>query len=166
MRTRIFYVAAMISMFWMAGSALAQENVMHNDQFSVDFTRPEGWSAVEGNERAIFNIKHEESQSQIEVIATQLMSADVANVFYDTFHETLEQSNFERQTVSQEAIGAHSGKLTHYTFTYAGVELKIVVFQFTHESTAYLIVGYIKSDEFDNLYPSFQAAVTSLAFGS
>jgi hypothetical protein len=171
MRLKILSVSifAVLSVF--AATAMAQPAeaggaaVMHNDQFDVSFTRPEGWTVVEGNDRAIFNIKHEESQSQIEIIATQLMSADVANVFYDTFHETLEQSHFARQSVNPTDIGSHSGKLTEYTFEYAGVELKIVVFQFTHETTAYLVVGYIKADEYEALMPAFNEAVISLTFG-
>ncbi|MBN1946079.1 MAG: hypothetical protein JW797_10405 [Bradymonadales bacterium] len=166
MHTRIFYATTIITLLWLANLAIAQQPVLNNDQFGVGITLPEGWSEVEGNERAIFNFKHEESQSQIEIIATQLMSTDVANVFYDTFHETLEQSNFERQNVASETIGAYTGTLTHYLFAYAGVQLKIVVFQFTRESTAYLVVGYIKADEFDALFPGFQAAVSNLTFQS
>ena len=93
-----------------------------------------------------------------------LMSADVATVFYDTFHETLEQSNFELQRTETQTIGALEGNLTEYRFEYAGVALRVVIFEFTHESTAYLIVGYIKDDEYETHYSSFEAAVGSIEF--
>ena len=166
MRPRFALLAAIVAMLFLATTALAQDNVMRNDEFSVSLTRPEGWDVAEGNDRAIFNIKHEESQSQIEVIATELMSVDVAEVFYDTFHETLEQSQFTRETSQDQEIGGHAGKITEYGFEYAGVSLKVVIFQFTQESTAYLVVGYIKADEYEQHRASFEAAVTSLAFDS
>lgn len=166
MRIHSTCLGSALILLLVAGSAFAQDNTMTNAEFGVTMTRPEGWTEVEGNERAIFNIKHEESQSQIEVIATNLMSPDVADVFYDTFHETLEQSSFQRQSVNQQPIGDHNGKLTEYRFEYAGVVLRVVVFQFTHESTAYLIVGYIKDDEFDTHFSSFEEAVASLTFSS
>jgi hypothetical protein len=153
--------------FLLAGTAFAQDNTLTNDRFSVSFTVPEGWGSVDGNERAIFNVKHEESQSQIEVIATELMSADVSEVFYDTFHETLVQSNFTRDdaaTSPEESIGTHIGSQTQYTFDYAGVVLRVVIFQFTEGNNAYLIVGYIKDDEFDTHFTAFREAVGSLVF--
>jgi hypothetical protein len=155
-------VAALLS-----GAAMAQtERVMNNSDFGVSWQRPSDWTVVDGNERAIFNIKHEDSQSQIEVIATQLMSSDVAGVFYDTFHETLQQSQFQLTNSTEQDIGAHRGKLSQYRFEYAGVVLRVVVFEFTHQSTAYLIVGYIKDDEFDTHYASFEEAVSSITFSS
>jgi hypothetical protein len=151
----------------MGGTAFAQDaTVLRNDEFSVSFTMPEGWVQAEGNERAIFNVKHDESQSQIEVIATELMSPDVADVFYDTFHETLTLSSFSQEERSEATYGAHTGTLTKYRFEYAGVVLRVVAFQFTQESTAYLVVGYIKADEFETHRPAFEGAVSSLAFGA
>lgn len=164
MRTRVTLLAAIASICLFASIGFAQEATQRNEEFHVSFTDPEGWDAAEGNDRAIFNVKHEASQSQIEVIATELMSGDVADVFYDTFHETLEQSQFTQESTADRQIGAHTGKLTEYGFEYAGVSLKVVVFQFTHESTAFLVVGYIKADEYTTHRGSFDAAVGSLVF--
>jgi hypothetical protein len=168
MKTRFICLTTLAVALLVAGSAVAQSQdaVMTNDQLGVSWTRPDGWTAVEGNERAVFNIRDDESQSQIELIATQLMSPDVANVFYDTFHETLTQSNFQPTATTEQDIGAHHVKLTQYRFEYAGVVLRVVIFEFTHESTAYLVVGYIKDDEFDTHYASFEEAVRSITFRS
>jgi hypothetical protein len=164
MRTQTISAAVALVVVLLSGGAMAQERVMTNTEFGVSWQRPADWTVVEGNERAIFNIKHEDSQSQIEVIATQLMSSDVSGVFYDTFHETLQQSSFQLTASQEQEIGAHRGKLSQYRFEYAGVVLRVVVFEFTHESTAYLVVGYIKDDEFDTHYASFEDAVGSITF--
>lgn len=158
-------VLVLIVALLLGGTALAQDaTVLHNDEFGVSFTMPQEWVQAEGNDRAIFNVKHEDSQSQIEVIATELMSPDVADVFYDTFHETLTHSQFTQEDRSEATFGSHTGTLTKYRFEYAGVVLRVVVFQFTHESTAYLVVGYIKADEFETHNPAFEGAVAALAF--
>ncbi len=164
-KARLISLLAVVASLSLAASALAQDDTtMSNDEFNVSLTRPEGWEAAEGNDRAIFNIKHEPSQSQIEVIATELMSADVADVFYDTFHETLEHSQFQQEERAEASYGEHTGTLTRYRFEYAGVVLRVLVFQFTRESTAYLVVGYIKEDLFDAQSPNFESAVASLSF--
>lgn len=163
MKIRITIVAT-LSLLLLASTALAQDDLLTSSEYGVRMTRPDGWEDVEGNERAVFNIKHDDSQSQIEVIATQLMSADVATVFYDTFHETLEQSSFELQGSETQTFGEHEGDLTEYRFEYAGVALRVVIFAFTHESTAFLVVGYIKDDQYETHITSFEAAVGSIEF--
>ena len=167
MTTRRTLIGTLAALLLLAGTAFAQEaEPLHNADLGAHLAIPEGWISMDGNDRAAFNLKHEESQSQIEVIATELMSADVADVFYDTFHETLEQSGFTREASADSEVGGHGGKLTEYSFQYAGVDLKVVVFQFTQESTAYLVVGYIKADEYETHRPSFEATVGGLTFDS
>ena len=112
------------------GSALAQEAAsVENAQFGVTVTRPASWESVEGNDRAAFNFKQYQSHSQIEVIATQLMTQDVADVFFNTFHETLQSSDFSRiGTEEGKSYGGHTGKESIYTFTHSGVTLKVAIF--------------------------------------
>jgi hypothetical protein len=163
MRTLSFWLINLYLVAFLSQTVMAQDNVMTNEEFGVSFTGPEGWVSVEGNDRAIFNIKHEESQSQIEVIATNLMSPDVASIFFDTFHNTLTQSNFTQISQEESARGEHTGTMTTYSFEYAGVALNVVIFQFTNETTAFLIVGYVKADEMVNQEAAFNAVAASIS---
>ncbi len=163
MRTLSFWLINLYLVAFLSQAVMAQDNVLTNEEFGVSFTGPEGWISVEGNDRAIFNIKHEESQSQIEVIATNLMSPDVASIFFDTFHNTLTQSNFTQISQEESTQGEHTGTMTKYSFEYAGVALNVVIFQFTNETTAFLAVGYVKADEMANQEAAFNAAAASIS---
>ena len=114
--------------FLVCTSSVFAQDVVSNDEFSVSVTRPAEWTDVDGNDRAVFNFKHEESHSQIEVIGTRLMTEDVADVFFETFHETLRNSEFLMVgTPSDASYGEHAGTETTYTFTHSGVTLKVAV---------------------------------------
>ena len=96
-----------------------------NGDLKVAIDRPAGWSDADGNDRAVFMFKKDGGHSQIEVIATQLMTSDVAGVFFDTFHETLGASEFTRAGREEKKIGNLSGTETVYGFAHAGVAMKV-----------------------------------------
>lgn len=141
-----------------AATAYAQ-NTVTDEELGVSTTLPDTWTQVEGNERAVFNFKHEESHSQIEVIRTELMTADVADVFFETFHETLTGSDFTVSGTEDKTYGEYAGTETIYEFTHSGVTLKVAVFQFVQETTAWLVVSYIQGDVFDSFSPAYQSVV-------
>lgn len=145
-----------------ASTALAQQTLEDAD-LNVQIDMPADWSVVEGNDRAVFNFKHEESHSQIEIIATELLTQDVADVFFETFHETLTTSDFTQSGREEgKAYGTHSGTETIYEFTHSGVTLKIAVYQFVTESTAWLVVAYVQADNFDEYMSTYAQVVESL----
>lgn len=159
---RIAIVATIMVSLLFSGVAFAQEQVS-DESFGVMATVPDGWEQVTGNERAVFNFKEEESQSQIEVIATRLMTADVANVFFDTFHETLANSGFtQSESEGGVTIGGHEGKKSTYSFTHTGVTLTVPVFEFVEDNVAWLIVGYIQRDVADQYGDVFTSVVENL----
>jgi len=160
-RTFLIAIAA-VALF--AASAAAQGTTVTNEEFNVSVDRPEGWVDVEGNDRAVFNFKHEESHSQIEIIGTQLMTADVADVFFETFHETLTSSEFVQTGREDKSYGDHTGTETLYEFTHSGVTLKVAVFQFVEGTTAWLAVAYMQEDAFDTYTPTYREVVGSMAF--
>jgi hypothetical protein len=144
-----------------AGSAFAQ--TVSNAEFNASAEIPAGWQQGESNDRAAFFFRHEESHSQIEVIATELMTPEVADTFFETFHETLTSSEFSVIGSEPRTIGAHSGLETIYSFTHSGVTLKVAVFQFVQDSNAWLIVGYMPADEYDAHAPAYQSVVASIS---
>jgi hypothetical protein len=159
-------VASLFVALLLAGPAAhAQDgNVVSNDTFNVTSPVPEGWTVNEENERATFNFEHEASSSQIEVIGTELVTADVADVFFNTFHDTLTSAEFLQRGREDKQVGAYSGTETIYSFTHSGVTLKVVVFQFVRDTTAWLAVGYMQEDVFDEHAESYRAVLAGLTF--
>lgn len=145
--------------------AFAQEaKPVENEEFGVTIAPPEKWEVTQGNDKAVANFKHRGSQSQIEVVGTKLMTPDVADVFYKTFHKTLKESNFEELGAEEVTIGDHKGTQTKYKFTHSGVTLEVVVFQFTNASTAWLVVGYMQDVDAEKYLPDFKAVVQNIKF--
>lgn len=137
---------------------------VENEEFGVTIQPPDKWEVTQGNDKAVANFKHRGSQSQIEVVGTKLMTPDVADVFYKTFHKTLKESNFEELKSEEVTIGEHKGTQTSYKFTHSGVTLEVVVFQFTRGSTAWLVVGYMQDVDAEKYMPDFKAVVQNLKF--
>ncbi|QED25952.1 hypothetical protein FRD01_01480 [Microvenator marinus] len=138
---------------------------VENEEFGVTVTPPAKWEVAQGNDKAVANFKHRGSQSQIEVVGTKLITTDVADVFFKTFHKTLKESNFEEVSAGAEVtIGEHKGTQTSYKFTHSGVTLEVVIFQFLRENTAWIVVGYMQDVEKDTYLPDFQSVVTNMKF--
>lgn len=162
MLLRRLTIATVLGLTLLSGQAWAE--TVKNDDLKVSMDRPTGWSNAEGNDRAVFMFKRDGGHSQLEVIATQLMTSDVAGVFFDTFHETLGASDFTRAGREEKKIGNLSGTETVYTFAHAGVNLKVFVFQFVKDTSAFVVVSYMEADKADALFADYQAAIASLKF--
>lgn len=135
-----------------------------NEQFGVTVQPPKKWEVTQGNDKAVANFKHPASQSQIEVVGTKLMTKDVANVFFTTFHKTLKESQFEQSAQEDKTIGEFKGKQTTYKFTHSGVTLSVLVFEFVREDTAWLVVGYIQDSEEKKYATDFEEVVKTMKF--
>lgn len=159
-------LAMLLVALLLASPAMAQDSrPVENDEFGVSITPPAKWEVTPGNDKAVASFKHKGSQSQIEVVGTKLMTPDVADVFFDTFHKTLTESNFEAIGSPEDTkLGEASGKLTRYKFTHSGVTLEIVVFQFLRDSTAWLAVGYMQDTEAKDYMDDFKSVVQNMKF--
>lgn len=159
------YVLALLITMAMSSVAIAQDSKpVDNEEFGVTITPPAKWEVTQGNEKAVANFKHRGSQSQIEVVGTKLMASDVADVFFDTFHKTLTESNFEKVKQEEVTIGSLKGLETTYKFAHSGVTLEVVIFQFLRESTAWLVVGYMQDVEKEKYIDDFKAVVQNITF--
>jgi hypothetical protein len=135
-----------------------------NEQYGVEVAPPAKWKVVEGSDKAVANFKHSGSQSQIEVVGTRLRTKDVSDVFFETFHKTLAESDFKKIDETSATIGGHEGSKTTYEFKHSDVTLNVVVFEFLRDSTAWLVVGYMQDVEADKYMGDFNAVVESMKF--
>lgn len=155
---------ALVGVLGMAQVAGAQETIKNTD-YGVEITKPSGWEQTTGNEKAVAVFTHSATQSQIEVVPTKLMTAEVSDVFFSTFHKTLTESNFEQVGEAKEqTLNGQAGKHTEYKFTHAGVTLKVHVFGFVRENTSWLVVGYMKDGEEKDILPTFNTTIESMKF--
>jgi hypothetical protein len=168
MRNHLGRATAFLTMtLFLAAPVFAQDdNKVINEEYGVEIERPKDWKISAGNEKAVAVFQHPSTQSQIEIVPTKLMTPDVANVFFDTFHKTLAESSFEKESEKDEKIGNFEGKSTTYKFTHAGVTLEVHIFQFVRESTAWLAVGYLQaqSNEIEKLRKSYRKTIEKTGF--
>lgn len=147
------------------GSAAAEEQLT-SEEFGVTITMPTGWETVDGNDRALFNFRDGATFSQVEVIRVELVTEEVAPTFFQTFHETLVGSEFVESGTQEATYGDISGSQKLYTFEHANVSLNVTVFQFTRDTVAWLVIGYMQQAVADEQTLVFSSVVESLTFGS
>lgn len=159
------FVSVLLIGLFATSVAFAQDGEpIKNEKFGVEITPPKKWEVTEGNEKAVANFKHRGSQSQIEVVGTKLMTENVSDVFFETFHKTLSESNFKKLSQEKATIGNVEGTKTNYQFKHSGVTLEVVVFEFLKEKTAWLVVGYMQDVEKDKYIDDFKKVVTNMKF--
>ncbi|QDG54430.1 hypothetical protein FIV42_27900 [Persicimonas caeni] len=159
-----FFSTVLIALLF-ASSAVAQDaQPIENEEFGVTITPPAKWEVTQGNDKAVASFKHKPSQSQIEVVGTKLMTPDVADVFFKTFHKTLTESNFEQASQKEATIGGIEGTQTIYKFTHSGVTLEVVIFQFIKDSSAWLAVGYMQDTEKAEYMDDFTSVIENMKF--
>lgn len=158
------FVTITIAILLVSATAFAEDSEIYEEEFGITIQTPDDWD-VEEDDKAVANFKHPGSESQIQVIGTQLMSEDVSDVFFDTFHDTLEESDFE-ETEREEGkeIGDREGTSTIYEFEHADVTLEIRVFEFLVGDTAWLAIGYMEVDEGEEHAEDYESVVGTIAF--
>jgi hypothetical protein len=148
-----------------SGPAWSQQQLTDANR-GVSVTMPEGWETVSGNDRALFNFKEPTSFAQVEIIDTELVTGEVADVFFNTFHETLSGSEFSLLGREERTIGSLTGTTSIYAFTHSSVPLRVAVFQFVNQNVAWLVVGYMEESVYDDQVGAWTSVIESLAFGS
>ncbi len=147
--------------------AAAQEETITDDDYGVEVKQPKNWEKATGNAKAVAIFTHTQTQSQIEIVPTKLMTPDVADVFFNTFHKTLVESGFAEKNKSEEKVGDFNGKRTIYEFVHSGVTLSVHVFSFVNKSTAWIVVGYMQAEkDADTLLKDYEWAISNIKFKS
>jgi hypothetical protein len=159
------FLSTLLICLFVVSTAYAQDaKPIENEEFGVTITPPAKWEVTQGNDKAVANFKHVGSQSQIEVVGTKLMTPDVADVFFKTFHKTLKESDFEETKSEEVTIGEMKGKQTSYTFKHSGVTLEVVIFEFLKDSTAWLVVGYMQDVDKDKYIADYKSVIETMKF--
>lgn len=153
--TALFVAATLV-----ATTGFAQGKVTSPDGVSV--TRPADWEDAAGNDRGTFTFREPETKSQIEVISTALLTPDVKDVFFTTFHEGLTSAGFTQESTSEATYGERSGELTEYAFEHSGAKLTITVFEFMIGNNAWLVVAYAGEDAAERVQGPFEEVIASL----
>jgi len=138
-----------------------------NQDLGIAIEPPANWVAVEvtGSAKTLASFIHPESQSQIEVIGTPLMNSEVADIFFDTFRDSLKNAEFvELKAPSEQTIGTLRGNQSEYTFEHTGILLSVVVFSFIKDDAAFLVVGYFKEDERSKFDGVMKRVIENLTF--
>jgi hypothetical protein len=149
------------------GDGSGESGTITSEKFGVEIKAPSNWESAGSDDKAVANFKHKGSQSQIEVVGTKLMTADVASVFFETFHKTLQESEFKQQGEQSEVtVGELEGTMTDYTFTHSGVTLNISIFEFLRDKTdtAWLVVGYTPEKDKKSFKGDFKKVVQNITF--
>ncbi len=154
----------LVLLIGLALASVAMAESVQNEEFGVSLDAPDGWEVGSPDDKAVANFKHRGSQSQIQVIATRLMNPEVADTFFSTFHRTLEESNFEERSRRDASHGDVSGTEILYAFTHSGITLEIMVFEFTNEDTAWLVIGYMRDSEEEGHAQAFGNVIGSMSF--
>lgn len=164
MKTARFFVVLLVALAFSAVAFAQDAGPVENEEFGVTVTPPAGWEVGSSDDKAVANFKHRGSQSQIQVIGTKLMNAEVADVFFSTFHKTLTESNFEQVSEESNTIGGLEGTEIRYEFTHSGVTLEVMVFEFLQDHTAWLVIGYMQDSERENHEDDFTSVIENLSF--
>lgn len=164
MRMARFFVVLLLALSFSTAAMAQDAKSVANEEFGVTIKTPAKWEVAQGNDKAVANFKHRASQSQIEVVGTKLMTPDVAEVFFKTFHKTLKESNFEQKDQKEVQIGNQKGTQTSYKFAHSGVTLEVVIFQFLKGNNAWLVVGYMQDTDAEKYMTDFKSVVESMTF--
>jgi len=157
-------VSVLAVLMFLGVSPLLAQETRTSPEFNVTVTMPDGWIEAD-NERSVFNFRHDESSTQIELIATELVTAELAVTFFNHFHTTLTASDFAQTGREELAYGTISGIETIYNYTHGSVDLKVVVFEFVEDATAWLVVSYVDAEIFDDHVDAYRAMVANMRFG-
>lgn len=144
------------------GTTLAFAQTQVSGANGVQVTRPAGWDDAQGNDRATFTFREATTNSQIEIVSTPLLTADVKDVFYNTFHDALKAANFVLSTQGAKTYGTHEGNESIYTFEHSGAALTVAIFEFVAGNTAWIVVAYVGTDSFDQLRPAYEQVASTL----
>lgn len=164
MKTTRFLIILLLTLSVSAVAVAQDAEPVQDEEFGVTIAPPDAWEIATDDNKSVANFRHGDSQSQIQVIGTQLMNAEVADVFFNTFHKTLTESNFEEVSNEDASYGEYEGTAINYEFTHSGVTLEVMVFEFLRDQTAWLVVGYMQDEERENHESDYASVIESISF--
>lgn len=157
------YLSALLFVVATATASLAVAQTQVSSASGATTVRPANWEDAVGNDRGTFTFREPETNAQIEVISTSLLTADVKDVFFNTFHDGLKAAGFVQKSQEDKSYGNHAGLLTEYNFDHSGAALIVSVFEFMIGNNAWLVVAYSGDDSADRIRAPFEEVAASLS---
>jgi hypothetical protein len=129
-------------------------------------TRPDGWVSGKAGIGVIAMFRAAgDSRSQIEVRVSPHVKEKQGEFFFTSFHSNLQKAGFSKLREGQEATyGGKKGLETEYETSSKKQKLRLIVWQYQHNDSAYLVVGFFPAEARDKYYEDFQQVAKSLTF--
>ncbi|MFW6058023.1 MAG: hypothetical protein ACOC9W_04125, partial [Persicimonas sp.] len=130
----------------------------------AQFTRPEGWVSGEAGKgvAAVFRAAGDR-ETQIEIRVSPHVKPDQSDYFFTSFHSNLQKAGFEKQEVRKDAdYGDKKGLETEYETSSKKRKFRLIVWQYHHDESAFIVVGFFPSDARERYYPDFQEIIEQM----
>lgn len=173
---RICWIAILLVGFSLSSTAFAQDEKSEKDtpdmrakvikdaESGSAVTRPEGW--VQGKSgKGVLATFHAagDKKAQIEVRHSPHVKEKQGEIFFASFHSSLQKAGFTRDEVREaQTYGGKEGVETEYKTTSEKRKFRMLVWQYHHDDSAYLVVGFFPDKGRDKYYSAFQEVITSL----
>src|SRR5690554_3740661 len=176
MSIRFCWVSILLMGFSLSTSALAQDKksdsdtpemrakVITDSESGSSVTRPDGW--VQGKPgKGVLATFHAagDKKAQIEVRLSPHVKDQQGEIFFASFHSSLQKAGFTRDEVRPKtSYGGKMGVETEYKTTSKKQQFRMIIWQYQHGDSAYLIVGFFPEKGRDKYYSDFQQVIASL----
>lgn len=173
MRKWMLGVASALIMLAVSVTAHAQDDeerpdmrakIVVDEANGAEFTRPEGWVSGEAGKgvAAVFRAAGD-SEAQIEIRVSPHVKPDQSDYFFTSFHSNLQKAGFEKQEVREGAdYGDKKGFETEYETSSKKRQFRLIVWQYHHNESAFIVVGFFPSNARDRYYSDFQEIIEKM----
>ncbi|AWV89700.1 hypothetical protein DN745_10250 [Bradymonas sediminis] len=138
--------------------------VIKDSESGSAVTRPDGW--VQGKSgKGVLATFHAagDKKAQIEVRLSPHVKEDQGEIFFASFHSSLQKAGFTRDEVREkQTYEGKTGVETEYKTTSGKKEFKMIIWQFQQDDAAYLVVGFFPAKGRDKYYGDFKKVIESL----
>lgn len=127
---------------------------------------PAGWQRVKPGKGVLVAFHNiDDAKAQIEVRVSPHVQEKQGQFFFTSFHSNLQKAGFARQEVREGATYADKrGKETEYETNAKKHKFRLLVWQYLHNDSAYIVVGFFPAGKRDQYYEDFQRVLENLSF--
>lgn len=127
---------------------------------------PTGWTSVKPGKGVLAAFHHtEDAKAQIEVRVSPHVKEKQGQFFFTSFHSNLQKAGFGRLEVRKDATYADKkGEETEYETNARKNKFRLIVWQYLHNDSAYMVVGFFPAGKRDTYYDDFKTVIETLKF--
>lgn len=176
MSIRICWIAILLLGVSLSAPAFAQDGssdddtpkmrakVLKDSESGSEVTRPDGWVQGKSGKGVLATFYAAgDKKSQIEVRISPHVKKKQGEIFFASFHSSLQKAGFTRDELREkQTYDGKTGVETEYQTTSKERKFRLIVWQYHHDDSAYLVVGFFPAKERDNYYRDFQTTIKSL----